>query len=377
MFRKASSSMATCPNLNSPTDLADEAEISTKQHTVPRMLQKGFTLDRNQRTTWLMRPGRKPEIRNIKTIWKRAGAYSTSETADLDGAISGPQGEGKVCRTLTQLRQGGGEIQRAEIGALVSHLETRGDHVIDNLLGSRALNDVVLSVIGEDAEFEKWQETMKETVLGIDEAAESERIGKELEKGRHVQEHQHEITQRTVLSLIRYVKDIATTTSEERRRGIQEHREMQPKQIVRAVRAKHLAKDPVVQNRAGQFAQMDWHLHRAPCAILGTSMVFYKVRGRNKYSSFVHDRRTIEGVYVPIETNLVLVGGENGVSDRDMRLGAARTSTDGFICSRIPEDRKKLEAECGKDVLWFTQEQYWRIAERVCQLAGIPVRSEP
>ena len=148
MFRKASSSMATCPNLNSPTDLADEAEMSTKQHTVPRMLQKGFTLDRNQRTTWLMRPGRKPEIRNIKTIWKRAGAYSTSETADLDGAISGPQGEGKVCRTLTQLRQGGGEIQRAEIGALVSHLETRGDHVIDNLLGSRALNDVVLSVSG-------------------------------------------------------------------------------------------------------------------------------------------------------------------------------------------------------------------------------------
>lgn len=350
--------------------------MSTKQHTVPRMLQKGFTLDRNQRTTWLMRPGRKPEIRNIKTIWKRAGAYSTSETADADGAISGPQAEGKILRTLTQLRQGEGEIQRAEIGALVSHLETRGDHVIDNLLGSRAMNDVVLSVIGEDAEFEKWQKTMKETVVGIGEVTESERIAKELEKEGHAQEQQHEITKRTALSLIQTAKDIVTTTTEERKRGIQEHRGMQPKHIVRAVRAKHLAKDPVVQNRAEQFAQMDWRLRRVPCAILGTSMVFYKVSGRNEYASFVHDRKTIEGVYVPIKTNLVLVGGENGISDRDMRLGAARTSTEGFISSRIPEDRERLEAECGKDVHWFTREQYWRIAERVCQLAGIPVRPE-
>ena len=349
--------------------------MSTKQHTVPRMLQKGFTLDRNQRTTWVMKLGRDPKIRNIKNIWKRAGAYSTSETADADGAISGPQAEGKIRRTLIQLRQGGGEIQRAEIGALISHLETRGDHVIENLMMHTVSNDVVLSVIGEDAEFEKWQETMKDTVLGIDGATESERIARELEERGHVQEQ--EITKRTALSLIRSVKGIATTTTEERKRGIQEHKGMQPRHIVRQVRAKHLVEDPVVQNRAEQFAQMDWRLRQVPCVILGTSMVFYKVRGRNKYTTFVHDRKSIEGVYLPIKTELVLVGGENGVSDREIRLGAARTSTDGFICSRIPEDREKLEAECGKDVHWLTRDQYWRIAERVCELAGIPVRPEP
>ena len=81
--------MATCPGLNSPTDSSDEAEASTKQHTVPRMLQKGFTLGRNQRTTWLMRPGRKPEIRNHGMNLAQVQAAATQLGEDLHVALAG------------------------------------------------------------------------------------------------------------------------------------------------------------------------------------------------------------------------------------------------------------------------------------------------
>ena len=96
--------------------------MSTRQHTVPRLLQKGFTcLDTAKRTWWVTKT--EWSQRNIKGLWAARGAYSTSEDADADGAITKVEGE-EFAKTVEMLRSHRLPAEE-RVGRLIAHLEAR------------------------------------------------------------------------------------------------------------------------------------------------------------------------------------------------------------------------------------------------------------
>lgn len=345
--------------------------MSTKQHTVPRLLQRGFTFPETERTWWVTKAERME--RNIRTLWASRGAYSTSEDADADGAITKTESE-EFAATVEMLRNHKLPA-REKIGRLIAHLEARQTRRSEELqeLTLRS-GEVVLSRMTTPKALEEWSKTY--TPPGTSE----EDIGREvrdeaLARGilnNNTENRVEKIAVKVVKSVLEFHKFLISDsyTRDQLSAGDRSLRWRE-----RHVAANILAQEPVPLARAAQYADFKWGVRQAKGLVLGDTMVFFWREEQQRYASTLGNSVGLKGIYLPVAHDTVLIGKKRKIDPelnwRQIQESSAMTTREGFICREFTANCNRLRQQIGIMRHELSREDWWAIAEMVCKRLGI------
>lgn len=353
--------------------------MMSKQHVVPRLLQRGFRLNPEVARVWWITRDLCVE-RNIEKLWNLRSAYSNSMTVDADKAIS--DAEQQVKETVHALRGGKSPCSRRmreDIGRLVAHLEARQlrlmEEVRDRLMWS---SEVVFSKMQTPEAVMAWAqgytppnrspEEIGEAVMrrafdvGTASPNTHERIRRRaVEEARTLLEMQEGIRTGRISQA-----DLASVW---RDAPTEKHWALKVQEARRAMAAVY-AREPIPKNRAAQYAWWRWSVVEGEGFVLGDTMVFNKLEGEGNFASHLMNSAGHEGLYLPIAHDKVLVGrtarGKPFLPPEAIRQGAVCTTREGFIANRPPREMEALRRVIGRNRFELDREDCWRLGEFLC-----------
>ena len=346
--------------------------MSTKQHTVPRLLQKGFTFPGAVKRTWWVTRAECRE-RNIKGLWAGKGAYSTSEDADADGAITKIEGE-ELAAAVEMLRNH--ELPaRERIGRLIAHLEARQTRRSEELqeLTQRA-GEVVLSRMTTPKALEEWSKTYTPPRTS------AEDIGGEVRDEALARGIANDNTANrvkgvavAVIQAVLKLHEFLLSDGYTRDKLSAGDRTLRWRE--RHVAAKILAQEPVPLARAAQYADFKWGVRQAKGLVLGDTMVFFWRKEQQRYASTLGNSTGLKGIYLPVAHDAVLIGRKRKLDPelnwRQIQEGSAMTTREGFICRELTANCNRLRQQIGIMRHELSREDWWTIAEMACKRLGI------
>ena len=346
--------------------------MSTKQHTVPRLLQKGFTFPGPVKRTWWVTRAEYKE-RNIEGLWANRGAYSTSEDADADGAITKIESE-EFAATVEMLRNH--ELPaRERIGRLIAHLEARQTRRSEELqeLTQRS-TEVVLSRMTTPKALEEWSKTYTPPGTSVED------IGGEVRDEALARGIANDNTANRVkgiaISVVQAVLELHEfLISDGYTRDQLSAGDRSLKWRERHVAAKILAQEPVPLARAAQYADLKWIVRQAKDLVLGDTMVFFWRKEQQRYASTLGNSAGLKGIYLPVAHDAVLIGRKRKLDPelnwRQIQEGSAMTTREGFICRELTANCNRLRQQIGIMRHELSREDWWAIAEMACKRLGI------
>ena len=346
--------------------------VSTKQHTVPRLLQKGFTFPEAVKRTWWVTKAECVE-RNIRGLWADRGAYSTSEDADADGAITKTEGE-EFAATVEMLRNHKLPA-REQIGRLIAHLEvrqTRRSEEAQEL--TRRTGEVVFSRMTTPKALEEWSKTYTPPGTSVEDIGgevRDEALARRIANNNTANRVESVAVSvvRTVLELHKFLISDGYTRDQLSAggRSLRWHE--------RHVAAKILAQEPVPLAKADQYADFKWGVRQAKGLVLGDTMVFYWRKEQQRYASILGNSAGLKGIYLPVAHDTVLIGKKRKLDPelnwRQIQEGSAMTTREGFICRELTANCNRLRQQIGIMRHELSREDWWAIAEMVCERLGI------
>ena len=311
--------------------------------------------------------------RNIRTLWAGRGAYSTSEDADADGAITKTERE-ELAATVEMLRNH--KLPAREIiGRLIAHLEARQTRRSEELQElTRRSVEVVLSRMTTPKALEEWSKTYtppETSVEDIGRAIRDEALTRGIANSNTANRIEGVAVSvaQTVLKLHEFLISDGYTR-DQLSAGDRSLRWRE-----RHVAAKILAQEPVPLARAAQYADFKWGVRQAKGLVLGDTMVFFWREEQQRYASTLGNSAGLKGIYLPVAHDTVLIGKKRKIDPelnwRQIQEGSAMTTREGFICRELTANCNRLRQQIGIMRHELSREDWWAIAEMVCKRLGI------
>lgn len=322
-----------------------------RQHFIPRFLQNGFAshVTGDDFFTWVYRKGGKPFNTNTINIGVEGYFYSQDDDTQVDDEITAA--ESRFTTLVNNLRNEGetAKLESDEIAELMAHFEIRTRHLRQSFSNAAEYGlREILKVIEDPVIFGNYvRKRLKE------------RIVKEYRKLNYPENYLQ-----LFLISIQPQMDIALSNSLVDVPGMTKgFRIAIPNMLKEASKSGHidgLRNTIAPQVKIDMYRHMKFSIERTHSTIpLGDSIVLFQLEGDRLFKPISEKGDPLQAVYLPLSTNLVLVG---QISNTTLDLSQlpkaiAQCSLEYFISSTNSNDNETLQACIGESAYLISESQ--------------------
>ncbi len=330
-----------------------------RQHFIPRFLQRGFTSHRSGEDafTWLFRKGAEPFNTNIKNVGVEGHFYNLDGNTALDDEITDFEGElgafvGELCASDSVV------VPDPNIAAgLIAHLEVRTRHIRQNFrdAGQLIADQMLQFFVDNDAASRYFQKKFQNDPSIIRNAL----IEEFRARGASEDQLPHLLALAAPLE-----KQAMAAAVPQTAKLVELMRAELPEMIRRASKSGHIkamlgAISPGVKVEVYQKLYFESVLTGSLQLPLGDSLVVFEVEGDRRYKPFFEIDDSLLAVYLPLETNRILVGRRITHTPNlpELSSAIAQCSLEFFIAKEQNAEIAKLHGQIGASAFLLSQDQ--------------------
>ncbi|WP_017314601.1 DUF4238 domain-containing protein [Mastigocladopsis repens] len=320
-----------------------------RHHILPRFLLKGFASrsKREQVFTWQYRKEEKPFEINIINVSVVKHFYGSEGEANADPEIT--KLEVKYSVLIDGLRQRSHqgevvEVNESRIADFIAHLVIRTKHLRESLYES---TDNLLLEFHKC--FSNFNNIKKVILNKLKLEKPNTLLQLLLSKGPNFLD-ERELELKTIFeSLILIINNEL------------------PK-VVRETHNQALAENPAPEIRANIYRELQWFVYKSNIPlILGDTGCLFEISGSRRFKSFHDKEDKIKNVFLPIASNLLLIGTNSEISQINLKAineAIAKCSREFFVCSEYSVDINNLLPLIGKESELMKQSELEQIISK-------------
>ena len=340
-----------------------------RQHFIPRFLQQGFTsrVTNKGEFTWVFRSGTSPFETNTRNIGVESQFYTNDGDEQADILITEVENEFSIL--IDHLRAGTTSyLSDPKLPQFIAHLEIRTRHLRNNFLNStdRILSSL-LDFLSDGENFSKWLKRKIRSDPSLLRQICAESIA---ERGLPQELFEPMLKLATSLgpNLIDQRKSEFSTLATMLRPMLQK----QLKQSAKSGHIRALKQSAIPKPKVKFYEDLTYSIlsdTKEPL-ILGDSIVLFHVDGPRSYKSFLEADDVLNAVYLPIDSEKMLVGSQRGFTDTQssLRKEIARCSMEYFIATENSESNRQLQKSINTNAALFSQTELNAVIEEALQL---------
>lgn len=340
-----------------------------RQHFIPRFLQQGFTsrVTNKGEFTWVFRHDTSPFETNTKNIGVESQFYTNDGDEQADILITEAENEFSIL--IDHLRAGTKSyLSDPKLPQLIAHLEIRTRHLRKNFLNSTDLIiSNLLDFMSDEENFSEWLKRKLRNDPSLLRQACAESIG---EQGLPKELFEPMLKLATFMGPI-----LIDQQKSEFSRLATTLRPMLQKQLEQSVKSGHiraLKQSVIPKLRVKFYEDLTYSIlsHTTEPLFLGDSIVLFHVDKPRSYKSVLEADDILKAVYLPIDSEKVLVGTQQGFTAThfDLRKEIARCSLEYFIATENSRSNQQLQESINTNAALFSQTELSVMIEEALQL---------
>ena len=335
-----------------------------RQHFIPRFIQKGFSsrVTKSGTFTWVFRRGVPPFNTNIVNVGEEGQFYTYNSDVEADVLIT--RAESEFSDLLHSIRGGvASSLSDLRLPQMIAHLEVRTRHLRKSLesLGNSVVSDLLAFVSDEEA-FASWiKDAFRRNSPKLREMLVKEFSG---------------VPSNLLEPAVQLAMSLGPSFVDQRKpylsKLVAEFRSALPGMTTQATKSGHieaLKQGIAPEAKAERYSSLIYAIipntERDPL-ILGDSIVLFQVDGAKPYKPYLEAKDKLVAVYLPIDSDQVLVGTQQGRATfpADLRREIARCSLEHFIAPENTEANQALQGSIGSAATLLTEEESKALVER-------------
>ena len=322
-----------------------------RQHFIPRFLQAGFTsrAKGNEKYTWVFRRDTPPFETNISNVGLGYKFYTQNEDTEVDDLITTI--ESKFGSLINNLRNGiKSSLSNPALPDMIAHFEVRTRHLRENFrqVSEFIFSDIMDFVADEDLFANYLKEKIRDDPEILREAFEEEL------RNQHLPKEQFEL-------LVELAQHLAPRLIDQQKSEFPSQaaalRAMMSNKLSEAIKSGHIKalKPSITPNlRIERYRKLHFNIISNPekePLILGDSIVLFHIDGIKSYKTFLEANDRLIAVYLPIDSNTILVGSQQLITHfpTNLRKEIACCSLEHFVASENTESNQTLQKTIGNN----------------------------
>lgn len=314
-----------------------------RQHFIPRFLQTGFANEKQ--LTWVYRKGSKTFKANIVNVGVETYFYSHQGDNEADDLIT--EAERPYSSTIKSLRESNQQPPARQIAEMIAHFEVRTRNLRKNFLDATDyLITKIFEKLSDDEFFKKWVIRR----IRKDPSFIKSEIKKVIPKNGFLKFFLWPITKIVHLLAPLIIERNFSSMAP----FIQHLKSKLPETLKGASKSGHiraLKQSVSPKIRMDRYKDLKFEIIEIPEGnlILGDSIVFFNTEEKG-YSAFLNKDQTLKEVFLPINSNKVLIGFSKEFTTQLCLLNEiiAQCSLEFFIAKDESPSNDLFKAEIGK-----------------------------
>jgi Protein of unknown function (DUF4238) len=288
-----------------------------RQHFIPQFIQSGFAshVSGDEVYTWVYRKEAKPFNTNIINVGVEGYFYSQEGDNQVDDEITEAE-RSRFAVLVNTLRNSTGDVtvDPIEIAELIAHFEVRTRNFRQTILNtSEYLYGMIFKFLDDRRAFESYLRKRLPVLI-------ERQFSKEFKSQyQNISSRSLEIFFAGIQPLIEQKIESDLASLLDNLTTITEQIKTQLLPIIKdAFKAGHIK---ALQKSIAPLEKISWYQNLQFCVLtslstnipLGDSVLVFQVEGKRQFKPFTEKDDRIEAIYLPLSSNLVLVGTKMGI----------------------------------------------------------------